>query len=374
MITLRPRGKRIQCDIRFKWPDGTEYRERISAPVTGKAAALRWAQAREAHLLGQGKAATEAPAPVAPKAPVLTLAKFWPTVLRDHYQANRKKASTISGAESIWKTHLEPALGQRPLAAIDAADVAALKGRLAKAKPKTVNNVLSVLSRILKCAVRWGKIPAMPVGGFDLLKIPPGDRNWYEVHEYRRLIDGAHKAGKDNLAVVLLAGSCGLRLGEIRALRWCDVDLTRRQITISRNLWHDEEGAPKGGRGRVVPMTPEVHAVLSDRKAKVPPIDASMRVVKASIQTVRTLFSQAQRRAGLPVVGGVHMLRHTFCSHLAIAGVPAKAIQELAGHADLATTMRYLHLAPTHRNEAMDALVRLYEPVREKSRAVFGED
>lgn len=50
----------------------------------------------------------------------------------------------------------------------------------------------------------------------------------------------------------------------------------------------------------------------------------------------------------------------TFCSHLAAAGVPAKAIQELAGHADLSTTLRYMHLAPSDRNVAMTTLETYY--------------
>jgi site-specific recombinase XerD len=52
----------------------------------------------------------------------------------------------------------------------------------------------------------------------------------------------------------------------------------------------------------------------------------------------------AQRIAGIEQ--GVHILRHTFCSHLAMKGAPARAIQELAGHADLSTTQRYMHLSP----------------------------
>ena len=52
----------------------------------------------------------------------------------------------------------------------------------------------------------------------------------------------------------------------------------------------------------------------------------------------------AQRVAGIEQ--GVHMLRHTFCSHLAMKGAPTRAIQELAGHADLSTTQRYMHLSP----------------------------
>jgi site-specific recombinase XerD len=53
----------------------------------------------------------------------------------------------------------------------------------------------------------------------------------------------------------------------------------------------------------------------------------------------------------------VHILRHTFCSHLAMRGAPARAIQELAGHADLSMTQRYMHLSPA----ALDAAIRLLE-------------
>lgn len=58
-----------------------------------------------------------------------------------------------------------------------------------------------------------------------------------------------------------------------------------------------------------------------------------------------------------PGLGGVHILRHSFCSHLAMRGAPARAIQELAGHKDLAMTQRYMHLSPA----ALDAAIRLLE-------------
>jgi site-specific recombinase XerD len=60
---------------------------------------------------------------------------------------------------------------------------------------------------------------------------------------------------------------------------------------------------------------------------------------------------------------GVHILRHTFCSHLSMRGAPARAIQELAGHADLTMTQRYMHLSPA----APDAAIKLLdEPRRER--------
>jgi site-specific recombinase XerD len=70
-------------------------------------------------------------------------------------------------------------------------------------------------------------------------------------------------------------------------------------------------------------------------------------------QTISWMAQQAARRA--KVRPGVHILRHTFCSHLAMRGAPARAIQELAGHQDLGTTQRYMHLSPA----ALDAAIQL---------------
>jgi len=73
-------------------------------------------------------------------------------------------------------------------------------------------------------------------------------------------------------------------------------------------------------------------------------------------QAVQTLVQQSGRRANLEN-DGVHVLRRTFCSHLAMRGAPAKAIQELAGHKDLTTTQRYMHLSPA----AIDAAIQLLD-------------
>lgn len=362
-------GTRWQVDIIVTWPDGSRARERRNAPVTSRSAALRWGQAREASILGAGRAAWRA-APATDDAPsVPTLADFWPRVVSDHYEANRKKPSTIDAAKAIYRVHLAPALGRRPLDAITAADVARLKGRLAALSAKTVNNVLSVLSRALRCAVAWGVLPAMPCR-IEILPTPTPERDWYEVDEYRRLVDAA--ADRRTLLLVLLGGSAGLRRGEIRALRWTDVDIARRQISVRTALWRAHEGTTKGGRTRIVPMTKELADELHAYRARHG--DEERVVGEMSNRQIRNALAGAQRRAGLDAAGGIHVLRHTFCSHLALAGVPAVAIQQLAGHAHLTTTMRYMHLSPANRSEAIATLASFYageraQPVSRSRRA-----
>jgi site-specific recombinase XerD len=75
-----------------------------------------------------------------------------------------------------------------------------------------------------------------------------------------------------------------------------------------------------------------------------------------SQQTVRSWMAAAQKRAGLKVTGALHILSHTFCSHLAMRGVPPLSIKELAGHRSLRTTMRYMHLGKGEKHRAIQML------------------
>ena len=72
--------------------------------------------------------------------------------------------------------------------------------------------------------------------------------------------------------------------------------------------------------------------------------------------TLSRWMRQATRRAGVKVAEGPHILRHTFCSHLAMRGAPLMAIKELAGHQDVSTTMGYMHLSPNAKRGAIALL------------------
>ena len=87
-----------------------------------------------------------------------------------------------------------------------------------------------------------------------------------------------------------------------------------------------------------------------------------------SQKMVQNRMRRAAQSAGL-TQHGVHILRHTFCSHLSMRGAPVAAIQALAGHADLATTQRYMHLSPA----AMEGAIRLLDqPVSALAGQIYG--
>ena len=156
--------------------------------------------------------------------------------------------------------------------------------------------------------------------------------------------------------IVLLGGEAGLRCGEIMALEWTDVSLQKRQLCVARSEWKGHVTYPKGGRLRYVPLTRRLADALRDaRHLRGPRVLCDATGKPLTQKVIHVLLRRAAQRAN--VKPGVHILRHTFCSHLAMRGAPARAIQELAGHQDLATTQRYMHLSPA----ALDAAIRLLD-------------
>jgi integrase len=114
--------------------------------------------------------------------------------------------------------------------------------------------------------------------------------------------------------------------------------------------------APKGGRIRYVPLTKRLAAALqAARHLRGPRVLCDAEGKPLTQKVVQVMMRRVARRAN--VKPGLHILRHTFCSHLAMRGAPARAIQELAGHQDLSTTQRYMHLSPA----ALDAAIRLLD-------------
>jgi integrase len=137
---------------------------------------------------------------------------------------------------------------------------------------------------------------------------------------------------------VLLGGEAGLRCGEMMALDWSDVDLGKRQICVQCSDWKGQVTTTKGGRLRYVPLTVRLSAVFREhRHLRGTRVLCQPDGSPLTQKIVQDHVRRSVRRAQL-AKSGVHRLRHTFCSHLAMRGAPARAIQELAGHEDLATT------------------------------------
>jgi integrase len=290
----------------------------------------------------------------APEKEVPTLREFAPRFIEHYARANRQKPSGIAAKQTILSTHLISTLGDRSLNAIGNEDVQELKRRLEDKAAKTVNNVLSVLNVLLKSAVEWELIDRVPCT-IRLLKTPKTSAQYHDFDPFDRLVEAARRLDGRTTLIVLLGGEAGLRCGEIMALEWKDVDLNNRQLKVERSDWKGHVTSTKGGRVRYVPMTVRLAQALQQHRHL-----RGRRVLcqdNGAPMTQKIVQDQVRRAAQLAnVQSGVHILRHTFCSHLAMRGAPARAIQTLAGHQDLSTTQRYMHVSPAVVEDAIRLL------------------
>jgi len=347
-VIVRPyRRGGWEVDIVVTLPNGDVQRERKKSPVTSKSASLRWGQERERLLLIDGlkKKSKEVP----------TLSEFKPRYMEGYVQANREKPSGVEAKESVFRAHLLPLFGSKKLDAIKDEDVQRLKGRLIKRSPKTVNNVLTVLNVMLKTAIEWEMIDQLPCS-IRLLPVARRDAAFHDFGAYEQLLNAALSIDSRTYLIALLGGEGGMRAGEIVALEWADIDLERRQINIRHSDWRGQLTSPKNGRGRFVAMTERVATALRKhrhlRSSRVLCLDDGKPITR---QGAWSRVRYAAHRANVPT--GVHILRHTFCSHLVMRGAAMRSVQELVGHQDLTMTQRYSHLSPA----ALIDTVRLLE-------------
>jgi integrase len=164
--------------------------------------------------------------------------------------------------------------------------------------------------------------------------------------------------------LVRVAAYAGLRLGELLALRWRDVDFAGHALTVGRAMSAGVESSTKSGRVRRVPM-PDQAAGALDRLSKRDDYTGPGELVFCNAlgrpldgSALRRRFKRARDAAKLRPLR-FHDLRHTYGSLLAAAGVDLVTIQSAMGHSALATTGRYLHAKPA--TEIAEVLTRAFE-------------
>jgi integrase len=343
----------VMVDVTYRFPDGTSERVRKCAEIQN----LRAAKQEEAMILSSLAAGTYSrerkPAPVHVDTTAPTIAEFAPTFIETYARANNKP-SEVESKQSILKFHLIPALGKLRLDAIGVETIERYKAsRLAiPCEPKTVNNQLAVLRRMLNLAVEWKRIPSAPK--IRPLKVAESEFRFLDFDETDRLIAGAGMWAP----MIGVGARTGLRIGELLALRWCDTDLVNERITVRRAIARGRIGTPKGGRSRVVDLSDQAVALLRSVKQLRRGEDLVFHGDAGRMLTreeVKWPLWGACDRASVERFGW-HVLRHTFASHLAIRGESLKAIQELLGHASIKETMRYAHLSPSVKRSAVKSL------------------
>jgi integrase len=245
----------------------------------------------------------------------------------------------------------------------------------------TVNRDITGLKSVLAKAVAWGILPSHPLAKLKPIKLDTKGRvrylteaeelrlrtaltsrderikaararanAWRRVRRYAEMPSIEIQAYGDRLTpMVLLTLNTGLRRGGLFNLRWEDANVQAKVLTV-------EGATAKSGQTRHLPLNREALAVLETWRQQSPgegfvfPGKGGQR-----LNNTRKAWKRLLQEADITGFTW-HDLRHSFASKLVMAGVSLAVVRELLGHADLTMTLRYAHLAPDHKANAVEKL------------------
>ena len=236
--------------------------------------------------------------------------------------------------------HLLPKFRTRPLDAISPREVERWKAarRISGAAPATIGKELRTLKAILNQAIKWEVISRHRIAVVsepkNLIDRPPP---YYTTDELARI----YKAAAQHNAVWRFMANTGLRRAEMMKAKRGDI------IEGKLRVLSNSTGRTKSARWRLIPLSPGALTALKK-------MDDDYLAPRINPRSLSRAFENDARKAKLD--GSIHWLRHTFCSHLVMAGVDLRTVQELAGHASYQTTLNYSHLAASHLSDAVAGL------------------
>jgi integrase len=260
------------------------------------------------------------------------------------------KPSTAARYRGIVDAHILPRWDGTPMSHVTHADVQSWISQIDLA-PASVRYVHRVFSLIMELAVRDKRIPSNPATGVRLPQAAKPEKRFLTPKQVHQLADAAARypipeVGEQYRALILVLAFCGLRWGEMAALRVKRVDLMRRRLTVAESVVQVharlEWGTPKSHAARSVPIPRSLVPVLTEVMAGKAPDDLVFTTWRGrplrNLNFRRDVFDPAARDAGLAGLTP-HELRHTAASLAVSAGANVKAVQRMLGHASAAMTL-----------------------------------
>jgi integrase len=297
----------------------------------------------------------------------ITFAEFAKKWMSD-YAIGAVKASTYESYDSVLRIHLIPFFGPMELAKITLDDVqryVATKQREGLVKPKTINNTLVPLKEMFTHAVRWGYLRENPAHYVEKPRLRHREMDFFtkeEIHHFLSCVP------QDSYPFFLTAILTGMRLGELLAMKWSNLDWHRNQYFVKEGLYKGRFVEPKSASSiRAINLPRTLLEELRMHKAR--QSEKRLQVGEAyhdhdlifctSVgaprdrgNVVKREFWPLLKQAGLRRIR-FHDLRHTFATLLIDQGESPKYIQAQLGHASIQVTMdRYGHLLPDVNQQA----------------------
>lgn len=297
------------------------------------------------------------------------------------------KETTYSSYMVMWEKHIEPFFGVLPLAAITNQDIqmfynfklteGRIDGKEGGLSAKTVRNIHTMLHGALQKAV--GKIILVnPADDTTRPGVAEKDMRVLTVEEMEIFMKEVY--AERLRAAIFMSLFTGVRMGELLALTWDDVDMKKHTIRVTKDLVRitafDESGKKDGTKrivqdtpksmksNRTIPLQEEIfkmlmfHRQCQQSQQRANPLNLvfpSKVGTHTEPRTYQKRIAAVSKRCEIQHVN-VHALRHTFATRLVEQQVPIRIIQELLGHSSVTTTMRYTHALEEEKGKAVDSM------------------
>jgi integrase len=295
-------------------------------------------------------------------------AKLWLSLPHDW------KESTRENYLNTLKNHTLPSFGSTPIDKIKRKDLKAFFDRLLSegVSPSTLTPIRAPISGILSHALDSELIESNPLAGLKLIsKKTSLDIEPLSKDEAALLLESAqqHEDGT-YYPPILLALRTGMRIGEIRALKWKDLDFENRLIEVKRSCRQGRITKPKNRKGRKVDMSIQLAEVLRELKRKkwkkyagkdVPQwVFANVRGGRLRHNTFRNALTSCLKKAGLRYIR-IHDLRHTYATIRLLSGHNIGDVSYQLGHSSIKITYdTYGHWLPGKFKSEVDELDTLH--------------
>ncbi len=240
----------------------------------------------------------------------------------------------------------------------------------AKLAPNTVNVVISVLKCSLKKAVSYGIAEREYSGGISRPHASEKKIECFSMEEQKKIESAVLGCKRRKLVGVLLCLYTGLRIGELLALTWEDIDFSSGVLSVTKSC-HD--GWTKDGCHRVVepPKTDSSVRLIPIPKQLLGVLKKTKREVGGSyvvggdkpvlVRSYQRTFELLQKKLCIPR-RGFHSLRHTFATRALECGMDVKTLSEILGHKNPTVTLnRYVHSLMEHKHMMMNRLGKLFQ-------------
>lgn len=305
--------------------------------------------------------------------------KEWLNIWLENYVKPSSKMRTIESYNRIIKQQICSRIGEKEINAIATLDIQLVVtdllncGNLKTHKglaASSVNTAITVMHSSLKTAEILGYVTKNAAEGIKRPKIKGREVTCFTVAEQKKIEQAALTDTRSKMFGVILCLYTGLRIGELLALTWADVNFQKGIITVNKTC-HDASHKTGCGRLTAEPKTDYSKRSLPVPNRLLPHLKRLKKTVKCeyvvsyggeplSIRSYQRSFALLLKKLKIPHKG-FHSLRHTFATRAIECGMDVKTLSEILGHKNAAITLnRYVHSLERHKKNMMNRLGKMF--------------